>query len=94
MGAVMDPDSAASLEHVCNWIGHATPALTEGTDLETLIRDNVRLQIANLRTYDFIREAEADGRLTLHGWVYRFETGDVDQLNPETGAFERLGTEP
>ena len=93
MGAVMDPESAASLGHVCNWIEHAKPAHRDGSDLATLLQDNVRHQIANLRTYDFIREAEADGRLTLHGWVYRFETGDVEQLDPETGTFERLGTE-
>lgn len=95
MGAVMDPGSASSLGHVCEWIGHSKPALKEGSDLDTLIQDNVLLQIENLRSYDFIREAEAAGTLSLHGWVYCFEKGDLLQYNPTSKKFEQItGDEP
>ena len=91
MGAVLDPESASSLGHVTDWVAHASGALKDGSDLGTLIEDNVLLQIENLRSYAFIREAEERGDLSLHGWVYHFETGEVREYHPETSRFERLG---
>ena len=55
--------------------------------LTAAIEANVRLQLEHLRTYPSVVEAEARGDLNVHGWYYRFETGDVNALDEETGAF-------
>lgn len=83
MAATLNPESASSLPRIQEWIEHAKPALKAGDDLDSLIGNNVLLQLENLRSYDFVREAEQAGRLTLHGWVYRFESGSVLSFDGE-----------
>ena len=42
------------------------------------LRANVRLQLANLRKYAYVESALANGTVALHGWIYHFESGQVD----------------
>lgn len=95
MAAALDPASAASLRCVSSWITNATPAVerlvgTTANRLDALIEKNVLLQLENLRSYDFVRAAESAGDLTLHGWVYRFERGEIVRYDREEGSFEPL----
>ena len=39
------------------------------------------VQLAHLRTYPAVVEAENRGQLKLHGWFYRFETGETFELD-------------
>ncbi len=94
MGALLDPDSAASLGHVCSWIEHAKGAMHDGDDLDTVIQNNVLLQLEHLRSHDFVREAEEAGKIELHGWVYRFETGEILEYNPKQDRFIPLADDP
>ncbi len=41
--------------------------------------ENMRVQIENLRSYDFIRKAEEEGKIALHGLYYDLETGEVSR---------------
>jgi carbonic anhydrase len=42
--------------------------------------ENMRIQIENLRAYDFIRKAEEEGKIALHGLYYSLETGEVSRV--------------
>lgn len=50
-------------------------------------QEAVRLSIENLRSYESVRSAETEGRLTLHGWVIDTATRQLSVLNETTGAF-------
>jgi carbonic anhydrase len=62
-----------------------TPAERE-TVLERL---SVRNSINNLRTFPYIREREADGRLKVHGAWFDISTGELWIMDDETGDFSR-----
>jgi len=95
---LLHPETLADLPSVRGWLKHAEQTRevisqlheTNGAGEEHLtaaIEANVRLQLEHLRTYPSVVDAEARGDLSVHGWYYRFETGDVHALNEETGAF-------
>lgn len=67
-----------------------TPAERE-TVLERL---SVRNSLQNLRTFPYIREREADGRLKLHGAWFDISTGELWVMNPDTGDFSRPDLPP
>ncbi|MBN2007309.1 MAG: carbonic anhydrase [Anaerolineae bacterium] len=76
------------------WLDYARPAqdqipedVTEERRLDAIIEANVLLQIAHLRTYPCVREAEATGQLQLHAWVYDFRYGRVRSYDDATGTF-------
>lgn len=45
--------------------------------LEITVAENVLTQLENLQTYPIIRSRLHQGSLSLHGWIYRIETGEV-----------------
>src|SRR5262245_5943523 len=45
--------------------------------LTTAVEENVLVQLENLRTHPVVAAGLAGGRLKLHGWVYKIETGQV-----------------
>ncbi len=64
------------------------PALDPLTALE---RANVAQSIANLRTFPWIAEREAAGRLQLHGAWFDISSGALMALDPDTGRFLPVG---
>ena len=46
-----------------------------------------------LRTFPFVREREADGRLRLHGWFYGIATGVLSIYDPKTDRFNDVPDE-
>lgn len=52
-----------------------------------LVERNVVHQVENLRSYPRVRNAEAEGRLQLHGWVYHLESSKVTGYDLETDSF-------
>ncbi|MFT4690789.1 MAG: carbonic anhydrase [Limisphaerales bacterium] len=95
MKGLLAPDQCAHLPHVSSWVRQAQGALValDGADadpkrrLERVIQANVRLQLENMRKLDFIQDAEAAGKLQLHGWLYDIGVGEVvvleESSNPE-----------
>lgn len=60
----------------------------EGEELlEVTIAENVVTQLENLKTYPVIRSKLHEGKLTLHGWVYSIETGEILAYDPEDQEF-------
>ena len=55
---------------------------------------SVRNSINNLRTFPYIREREADGRLRVHGAWFDISTGELWVMDPETGDFTRPDLPP
>ncbi|ACK73307.1 Carbonate dehydratase [Gloeothece citriformis PCC 7424] len=50
----------------------------EGEDLlEVTVAENVLTQLENLHTYPIVRSKLHQNKLSLHGWIYRIETGEV-----------------
>lgn len=47
---------------------------------QNYIDENVHYQIANIKSYDFVQEAIAAGKLKVSGWVYQLENGQVEVI--------------
>ncbi len=45
-----------------------------------IVEENVRLQLEHLQDYPFVRRALSGGKLTLHGWVYDMDSGEIKVL--------------
>ena len=96
MAAAANPESAAALPDVSQWIKFAESAVDRAgefgsVDDEALrvIAANVLVQLDHLRSHPAVAEAEAEGRLQLHGWIYLFEEGEVVQVD-SSGTLHRL----
>ncbi|RPK41342.1 Carbonic anhydrase 1 [Streptomyces sp. ADI91-18] len=83
MTALAGGDDFSAVPAVGRWLRHAgAPAGSTADRVDTLIRDNVTAQLANLATHPPVAHALAAGALTLHGWVYDIPTGTVERLAP------------
>jgi carbonic anhydrase len=51
---------------------------------------SILVSLENLLTFPWIRERVQQGTLTLHGWYFNIETGELEAYNPSNGEFERL----
>lgn len=94
MQALMDPSLTEELPAVRGWLGHAEATrriirenyshIEPGRNqLMATIEENVLVQLENLRTHPTVLAAVARGDLKLHGWVYKFETGQVFEYSPQ-----------
>ena len=80
---LLNLDSLDSLPAVKQWVTKSEKILeqiAEQPTIEEAIQANVLLQLEHLRQYDCVSNAIKSGHLSLHGWVYHFETGEVDFL--------------
>lgn len=98
MKGLLDLDSVkADMPAVGHWLCHARRTLDIINDqyshlqgherLMATIEENVVVQIENLKTHPLVEEKLASGDLKLHGWVYKFETGQVFSYDLESGQF-------
>jgi len=59
-----------------------------GTELLTAaIEENVLTQLENLRTHPAVRSRLARGDLSLYGWIYKMESGEVFQFDAAINQF-------
>jgi carbonic anhydrase len=93
MGALFD-SSTARYPAVQSWLSNAEATrrivsenYTHVTDprarLAVAVEENVLVQTENLRTHPAVAAAVSRQQLTLHAWVYKFETGQVFSYDPE-----------
>lgn len=97
MKGALNPASLKDFPHVSEWLSFARAAilvvkekgaqLSPKARLNLLIRENVILQMAHLRTHPFVAARLAAGETRIHGWVYNIETGDVEAFDDVSGAF-------
>jgi len=87
MRAMLKPDSLMELPVVSEWLEHAEATRRivkecyshlEGDALMTAtIEQNVLVQLEHLRTQPAVAAKLARNEISLHGWVYQIETGEV-----------------
>ncbi|MBK9259962.1 MAG: carbonic anhydrase [Polyangiaceae bacterium] len=99
---LLDPPSLENMPAVKAWLAHAEGTRRvvqenyrhlEGQALLTAaIEENVLTQLENLRTHPTVRSRLARNELSLYGWVYKMETGQVFQYDHATGQFAAVIT--
>lgn len=63
----------------------------EGEELlQITVAENVLTQLENLNTYPIVRSRLHQGRLSLHGWIYGIETGEILTYDPKVHDFVNL----
>lgn len=98
MAGLLDPASIEKMPAVKAYLQHAEATrriveenyehLTDPAKRLTLtVEENVLVQLESLKTHPSVAAAIGRGELKLHGWVYKFETGEVFAYNPEKNAF-------
>src|SRR5262245_28054760 len=97
MKGLLNPESLADMPLVGEWLKHAAatrhvvderyPDL-KGVDLlNAAIKENVLVQLDNLRAYPKVASLMAKGALTLHGWIYEIESGQILVYDPQVSHF-------
>jgi carbonic anhydrase len=97
MKGLLDPESLADMPLVSEWLKHADatrqvvdecyPDLNGVDLLNAAIKENVLVQLDNLRTYPKVAALMAKGALTLHGWIYEIESGKILAYDPQMSHF-------
>ena len=77
----------ATLEIVREHYGHLQgPALVNAA-----AEENVLVQLEHLRTLPVIASRISSGRVRLHGWMYKIDSGEVFYYESEAGQFVKFG---
>lgn len=101
-----EPGAASQTDFIDSWMKVAAPARKVAmarAESENMSGDtahvcrlcemaNVRVGLANLRTFPWIAEAEAQGRVELHGLYFDIVKGELFRLN-ELNEFEKVAPE-
>ena len=101
MNGLLFPAQVEKLPAVRAWLNHAEATariIAENYQhidepqarLTATVEENVLVQLENLRTHPSVAAALARGDLKIHGWVYKFETGQVFAYDPSSGQFQTL----
>src|SRR5438874_9575613 len=100
MKSLFDRPALAELPTVARWLEHAEATrqimkdqagqLPPAEFQEAAAKANVLVQLENLRTHPAVAAALRRGTLFLHGWYYRFESGEVFAYHPVRSRFESV----
>jgi carbonic anhydrase len=101
MRGLLDESLVAAMPAVKEWLQNAEATRRiirenyqhlEGPALLTAaVEENVLVQLENLRTHPSVWAKLARGELTLHGWVYKIETGEFFEYDGERAQFVPFG---
>ncbi|MGE0408220.1 MAG: carbonic anhydrase [Amphiplicatus sp.] len=104
MRGALAPDKLGDFPHVLEWLNYARAAtlvikerggrLSAAAKLDAIVRENVILQIAHLKTHPFVAARLAGGRLDIQGWVYDLASGGVLAFEEKSGDFLPLSAQP
>lgn len=104
MKGVLYPESLGNkLPKLKSWLKHARRTddimktqyrhLSGKALVSATVEENVLVQVENLKTHDFIQDAINQGEVAIHGWVYKFETGEVFFYDTDDGQYHPLTLE-
>lgn len=103
MKGLLNPAEIAPLPLVAGWLKHAEATRQvvaenyqdcTGMDLlNAAIKENVLVQLDNLRTYPAVAARLAKGTLQLHAWIYEIEHGKILAFDPENMHFAPVTTD-
>lgn len=71
-------------EFIGPWVAIAADACSAHADAREVEQAAIRQSVANLRSFPWLAEREAAGKLALHGWWFDLEAGTLWRLT-ETG---------
>lgn len=94
MEGLLVPDKLDDLPNVRGWLSYADAThcimqenyghISEpAARLTATVEENVLVQLEHLRTHPSVAAALARKELNIHGWVYKFETGQVFSFRPD-----------
>lgn len=101
MGGLLNPDAVKKMPAVREYLKHAESTrriieenyayVTDPNERLTLtVEENVLVQLESLKTHPSVAAAVGRGDVKLHGWVYKFETGEVFTYSPGEHKFVPL----
>lgn len=101
MKGAINIDQLDALPHVKEWLGHSRSAIEvvkakQGEvsleQLRQVTEENVLQQIMHLRTHPAVAAKLATGEVSVHGWIYEIESGEVccNGGNPDDHVFRPL----
>jgi len=103
MRALLDPKSIENLPFVKKWVDQTEKvrkivrdryAHLEGNELLTAaVEENVLVQLEHLREFSFVADRLKTNTLHVAGWVFKIETGEVFEFDPEAGQFLTIGSD-
>ncbi|MCP5515894.1 MAG: carbonic anhydrase [Verrucomicrobiales bacterium] len=104
MQAVVDSaagEDSGRLPSVQNWLRHADATreivrahyghLKGVARVNAAAEENVLVQLEHLRTLPVVAANLSSGRIRLHAWMYKMDTGEIFQYEAETGQFVKFG---
>jgi carbonic anhydrase len=104
MQGLLEPEKLADLPATRAWLAHAEATRRiirenyqdrRGEQLLTAtVEENVLVQLENLRTHPVVASRLNKGKLKLHAWVYKIETGDVFAFDPALKQFSPIADAP
>jgi len=101
-GAMTAVATCKCLDHlpaVSKWLRYADPAKlvnesfahnSVSDSVDSMVRENVIAQLANIRTHPSVSLAITQGKLKLHGWVYDIGSGGILELDESSRKFSPL----
>jgi len=100
MKALISPEPPEGMPEVRSWLAQAEATrrlvarcYSDREPMERLnvaIQENVLQQLVNLRTHPAVAARLAEGRLQLHAWVYKLESGEIFVHDETVGQFRAL----
>ena len=99
MKGLISPETTQSMPAVTAWLknGPQLEDLRRSYDpdsqtslLDKAIAENVLLQVEHLKQYPSVKAKLEKKELTIHAWVYTFESGNVFTFNNELNDFEPI----
>jgi carbonic anhydrase len=90
VAALLDGAPLTAGDFVANWMSIAEPARRRALVCESAEErqrccelEVVKVSLANLRSFPWVREREAAGQLTLHGGWFAIRSGTLQLLGPD-----------
>jgi len=98
MAGLLSPETLNDLPAVRSWLSYADSTrrimrknyehiFEADARLTATVEGNVLVQLEHLRTHSSVAVALARKQLNIHGWVYKFETGQVFAYHPIRGQY-------
>ncbi|HEY7209337.1 MAG TPA: carbonic anhydrase [Bryobacteraceae bacterium] len=102
MKAVLRPERTAALPATRTWLEDLEavrsavvrnyPDASDDVLLHVLTEENIAAQLRNLKSHPSVAVRLASGQLTLHGWFYHIQSGEITSYDKLQRVFRPLGT--
>ncbi len=101
MKALLNMSGLDDLPAVKHWLSFAdttrsileaqSQSMTDDEKLDYCVKMNIPVQLSHLKTLPSVATKMIQKKITLHGWVYNIESGNIDVYDEETGGFVTFG---